>query len=95
MSDKGDVELSVSDSGSENEKKQKKQKETDEPNIVVDGQKEVHINVSDSDSDKDGSIDAQENKGVKTNPSKDPEIKPDTGKKEAKKDAQSQCCLLL
>lgn len=93
MSDNGDVELSVSSSGEEN-KKAEKPKETDEPNIVVDGQKEVHINVSDSDSDKDGSIDAQEQKAVKTNPSKDPEIKPDN-KKEEKKDAQSQCCLLL
>ena len=87
-----DVEISVSSSS--NEKPQKKSSsDDDKPNIVVNDQKEVHMKVSSSESDHDGSITAQETKPINTDPSKDPEIKPD--KKAAKKDNQSQCCLLI
>ena len=88
-----DVEISVSDSSSAKQPKQKHSSDDDKPNIVIDDQKEVHMKVSEGSSD-DGSITAQEAKPIQTDPSKDPEIKPDK-KQTSAKDPQSQCCLLI
>ena len=89
-----DVEISVSDSSSDvKAKPQKHSSDDDKPNIVINDQKEVHMKVSEGSSD-DGSITAQESKPIQTDPSKDPEIKPEK-KQATAKDPQSQCCLLI
>ena len=90
MADK-EVELSVSDSESKEEGKHSS--DNDKPNIIINDQKEVHMKVSSGESDHNGSITAQETKPITTDPSKDPDIKPE--KRAVPKDAQSQCCVLI
>lgn len=102
MSDNEDVQLSISSSSGAapdvrkrgEGAKRRPSDPGDKPNIVVDGQKEVHMRVSASDTG-DGSIDAEDNRKIPVNSSKDPDISHVPQKGKGEKDKQSQCCLIL